>query len=366
MSIPFVDLKAQYQALQSEIDTAINAVISECAFIKGPYVEAFESEFANYINAKHCISCANGTDAIEIVLQALGVGPGDEVIVPANSFIATSESVTTAGAKPVFVDCEPNFRNIDPEKLEEKITSKTKAIIAVHLYGMPADLSRIMKIAQRHNCYVIEDAAQAHGARYNGQRIGTIGHAATFSFFPGKNLGAYGDGGAITCQEDQLARKCRMIANHGRISKYDHEFEGRNSRLDGLQAAILSVKLKYLDNWNALRRQHADYYRSKLSQTKLVLPTIASHIEPVFHLYVVEHPEREKLRVGLTERGIGCGVHYPIALPMLQAYSRFNHSAEEFPNSVRMSKQALSLPMYPELTKNQIDTVVSAVEEVLG
>jgi len=361
MSIPFVDLKAQYQSLKSEIDKAIQNVISDCAFIGGKYVKNFESEFANYCEAKYCIGVGNGTDALFISLKALGIGKEDEVITAANSFIATSEAITATGAKVVFVDCHPDYYTIDTSKIEEKITNKTKAIIPVHLYGQPADMSKINAIAKRYNLFVIEDAAQAHGAKYNNQKVGTFGEIACFSFYPGKNLGAYGDAGAIVTDNEELAKKCRMLSNHGRIEKYNHEFEGYNSRLDGLQAAILSVKLKYLDGWIERRRQIAYLYNRLLQNTNIITPKELPETRCVYHLYVVRTKKRTELQKFLKEKGIFTGIHYPIGLPFLKAYSYLNHKPEDFPIIYKYQNEFLSLPIYPELTISQQKFIIEKI-----
>lgn len=362
MKVPFVDLQAQYQSIKAEIDTAISNVIEQGAFIKGPFVEDFENRFGEYIGG-YCIGCGNGTDAIELSLLALGIGPGDEVLVPANSFIATSEAVSAVGATPVFVDINPHYYTIDPELIEPKITPATRAIIPVHLYGMPCDMDPIMNIAKAYQLFVIEDSAQAHGALYKGRKVGSFGDAATFSFFPGKNLGAYGDAGAVITQKADLAKRVRMYANHGRIDKYDHQFEGRNSRLDGLQAAILSVKLQYLERWSALRRKHATTYSDLLQDTDLNLPIVPDYAVPVFHLYVVRHHQRKDIERKLASHDIASGVHYPVALPLLNAYAHLGHTPEDFPISSNYQSKILSLPIYPELSKAQQTHVITILKE---
>lgn len=355
--IPFVDLRAQYSEIKDEIDTAIAAVISETAFIKGRFVDQFEQEFAQFLGIKYAIGCGNGTDALEIALRALGVKCGDEMLVPAQSFIATSEAVSAVGAKPVFVDIDPATHCIDVNLIAAKITPKTRAIIPVHLYGLPANMPAIMELAERHRLLVLEDVAQAHGARCHGKLTGTWGHAATFSFFPGKNLGAYGDGGMIVTNDRAVAEMAQKIANHGRIGKYDHEFEGRNSRLDGLQAAILSVKLRHLVKWSEKRRTVADRYLTRLDKKNLKLPVIPAEYEHVFHLFVVEHPKRDLLAKQLSEHGVATGVHYPVALPFLKAYERFGSKPSDFPVAHQQMNQVLSLPMYPELPLEWVDRV---------
>ena len=287
MSIPLVDLRSQYESIRGEIDEAISEVLSKTAFIGGSYVRSFESAFAKFCNVRHCIGVGNGTDALFIVLKCLGIGEGDEVITVANSFIATSEAITQTGAKVVFVDINPQTYNIDTNQIEGKITSRTRAIIPVHLYGQPADMDPILALAKKYHLKIVEDAAQAHGAVYKGKTIGSIGDAACFSFYPGKNLGAYGDAGAIVTNDDMLAQQARMFANHGRIDKYDHEIEGINSRLDGLQAAILGIKLKHLPAWSEARRKNAYLYNTYLKEAGLILPIEIANVEAVYHLYVV-------------------------------------------------------------------------------
>ena len=365
MSIPFVDLKAQYQSLKSEIDKAIQNVISDCEFIGGKYVKKFESEFANYCKVKYCIGVGNGTDALFISLKALGIGKEDEVITAANSFIATSEAISATGAKVVFVDCYPDYYTIDVTKIEEKITERTKVIIPVHLYGQPADMDKIIEIANRYNLFVIEDAAQAHGAKYNNQKVGTFGDIGCFSFYPGKNLGAYGDGGAIVTNNEALAKRCRMLSNHGRIEKYNHEFEGYNSRLDGIQAAILSVKLKYLDKWIESRRQIAYLYNKFLEDTNVITPQEAPETRCVYHLYVLRANKRDELQEFLKKRGISTGIHYPIGLPYLKAYNYLNHTPENFPITYKYQNTVLSLPMYPELSTHHIDYIIKTIKKAL-
>ena len=363
MNIQLVDLKAQYETIKPEIDQAIAAVIAETAFIGGSYLKTFEEAFARFCGVKHCIGVGNGTDALFIALKALGVGAGDEVITVANSFIATSEAVTQTGARVVFVDIDPKTYNIDTNRIEEKITSRTKAIIPVHLYGQPVDMDPIRALAQKYNLRILEDCAQAHGAVYKGRTIGSLGDMACFSFYPGKNLGAYGDAGAIVTSDEALAKKARMFANHGRIGKYDHEIEGVNSRLDGLQAAVLSVKLRHLDAWSEARRRNAYLYNEHLQGTGLATPVEIADVKAVYHLYIVRM-DRE-LRSGLQEhlksKGIATGIHYPIALPNLKAYSYLTISRNDIPEATRASEEILSLPMYPELTEVQIRFIAQEI-----
>ncbi len=363
MNIPFVDLRAQYESIKSEINAVIAAVISNSAFIGGSYVKSFEKAFADFCGVNNCIGVGNGTDALFLALKALNIGDGDEVITASNSFIATSEAITMTGARVVFVDIDPASYNIDVQKIEEKITKKTKAIIPVHLFGQPADMAPILEIARKYNLRVIEDAAQAHGAIYKKMPIGSIGDVACFSFYPGKNLGAYGDGGAVVTNDGNLALKIRMLANHGRIEKYNHEIEGYNSRLDALQAAILEVKLNYLPKWTEQRRKNAYLYNEYLQDTDLVTPTEIADIKAVYHLYVIRTKNRRKLQDYLRSRGISTGIHYPIALPNLRAYRYLGHDASEFPEATKASKEILSLPMYPELKETAIDYVAKCIKE---
>lgn len=357
MNVPFVDLRAQYESIKTDIDAALADVLSDMALIRGRHVERFEKEFASYLGIEHCVGCANGTDAIEIVLKALGIGPGMEVIVPARTWISTAEAVTTCGAKVVFADTLPDYYTIDLAHCEQLINERTKAIIPVHFYGLPAEMDGILALAKRHKLFVIEDTAQAHGARYKGQMVGTLGDAATFSFFPGKNLGAYGDAGAIVTRDEALAKRCRMIADHGRLGKHDHGLEGRNSRLDGLHAAILSAKLPYLERWTEARRQNAARYSDLLSESGLKLPTAPDHSRHVYHLYVVQVANRERVQETLQERGIATGIHYPLALPFLKAYAYKEHSERDFPVASAEMSKILSLPMYAELSAEQLSYV---------
>ena len=364
MNIQFVDLKAQYESIKTEIDKAISDVISKTAFVGGTFLTSFEKAFANFCNVKNCVGVGNGTDAIYIALKALGIGPGDEVITVANSFIATSEAITMTGAKVVFVDINPQTYNIDVTKIEGKVTSKTKAIVPVHLYGQPADMDPILAIAKKHNLRVVEDAAQAHGAMYKGRQIGSIGDAAAFSFYPGKNLGAYGDGGAILTNSDELAERARMIANHGRMDKYNHKLEGVNSRLDGLQAAILDVKLRHLADWTERRRQNAYLYNDYLKGSGVVTPVEIKDVKAVYHLYIVrvKDGKREKFQDLLKSNGISTGIHYPIALPNLLAYTYLKHKEADFPESTKASQEIVSLPMFPELKEAEIAYIAEKIK----
>ena len=363
--IPFVDLKAQYDSIKQEIDTAIAAVIEQTAFIGGPFVKEFEEAFARYCGTGHCVGVANGTDALYIALRALGVGPGDEVITAANTFVATSEAIKMAGAKVVFCDCDPTTYNIDGTKLEAKITPKTKAIIPVHLYGQPADMDPILALAKKYNLRVVGDAAQAHGALYRGRPIATLADITCYSFYPGKNLGAYGDGGALVTNNAEWAIAARMLANHGRTKKYDHDLEGVNSRLDGMQAAVLSVKLRHIEQWTESRRQNAYRYNAALKGTGVVTPEELDNVRAVYHLYIVRVPaaRREQFQESLKAAGIDTGIHYPIALPYLNAYKHLGHSPADFPHALKASQEIVSLPMFPELSAEQTDYVVGKIRE---
>jgi dTDP-4-amino-4,6-dideoxygalactose transaminase len=364
MKVPFVDLNAQYNSIKQEIDQAISSVISETAFINGKYVEKFESEFARKTGRNHCVGVANGTDAIYIVLKSLGIGPGDEVITTACSWIATSETISQAGARPVFADIDPDYYTIDPARIEEKITARTKAIIPVHLYGQTADMNAISSICNRHGLYLIEDCAQAHFAEYKGRIAGTFGIAATYSFYPGKNLGAYGDAGAIITSDEALAKKCRMYANHGSLKKHQHEIEGINSRLDGIQAAILSVKLPYIDTWNDRRFSNALLYNSYLKDVPLLTtPIIRPDSRHIFHVYCIRVEGRPELVNFLHDNGIDTSVHYPTALPFLPAYSGYHYEPGDFPVAFAYQSKILSLPMYPELSREQIIFISSKISE---
>lgn len=359
--IPFVDLQAQYRSIKEEVDAAIGRVVSNASFILGREVQNFEEAFAGYIGARFCVGVSNGTAAIQLALTACGIGAGSEVIVPANTFFATAEAVSTAGATPVFVDADPVSYTIDVRQIEFSITSRTRAIMPVHLYGQAADLDPILEIASRHNLVVIEDAAQAHGALYKGRRVGTFGHAACFSFYPGKNLGAYGEGGAVVTNDEEVQRAIRRLRDHGSEQKYHHEVIGYNFRLEGIQGAVLAVKLPYLDGWNELRREHAASYTRLLTGANLILPREMSYARHVYHLYVVQTGERDALQSDLTGADVQTGIHYPIPVHLQPAYAFLGHKPGSFPESERQAARVLSLPMFPELTEEQINAVAGAV-----
>jgi len=361
-NIPFVDLKAQYLSISKEIQAALADVIQNTAFIGGKHVKEFEANFAAFCRAKHCVGVGNGTDALFLALKALGIGEGDEVIVPANTFVATSEAVTLTGARAVFVDCDPHTYNIDVTKISEKLSGRTRALIPVHLYGQPADMKSVCRIARDSGLKIIQDCAQAHGAEIDGTPLAAFGDVLCYSFYPGKNLGAYGDAGAVVTDDEGLANRVRMLANHGRLSKYDHEIEGVNSRLDGIQGAILNVKLKYLSLWTEARRQNAARYHELLQDMPFVVtPEVTPGAKHVYHLYVIRTKNRENLQAFLRERGIATGVHYPIALPNLQAYKYLGHSPGDFSVASAYQNEILSLPMYPELTNEMISYVAEAI-----
>jgi dTDP-4-amino-4,6-dideoxygalactose transaminase len=369
MKIPFVDLKTQYQSIKSEIDSAIAEVIANTAFVGGSgnsYVATFEKNFATYLNIAHVVSCANGTDSLEILLEAFGIKAGDEVIVPAISWISTSEAVGRLGAKPIFVDVCEDTLLMNIELIEEKICHKTKAIIPVHLYGNVVDMEQIMRIATKHNLIIIEDCAQSHGATFNKKLCGTFAHAASFSFYPGKNLGAYGDAGCLVTNDVEIASKCRMIANHGQLQKHNHVMEGRNSRMDGLHAAILNVKLKYLNDWNTQRKSNALLYNKAFQKVNIITPVINKNAEHVFHLYVIQHDNRDALKEYLSAKGIESAIHYPTPLPFLKAYALRNFIENDYPIAQKVSKKILSIPMFPELNTAQINYVVDTIKNFEG
>ncbi len=359
--IPLVGLYDQYQTIKPEIDEAIQSIINRSAFVGGEDVRKFEDEFAAYCEAKACVGVGNGTDALYLTLRAMGIGEGDEVITVAHTFIATSEAIAMAGARPVFIDIQEDTMLMDPTQIEQAITSKTKAIIPVHLYGQPCDMDAIMAIAERHGLKVVEDAAQAHGARWRGRRVGSIGDAACFSFYPGKNLGAFGDGGAVVSNDTDLIERVRMLANHGRLEKYTHKMEGVNSRLDAMQAAILRVKLQHLDAWNESRRRHADFYFESLSGGDMEMPVVHEHAEPVWHLFVVRVADRDALQSMLKNEGIATGVHYPVPLHQQPAYENYDGRENNLSVTERVAARVVSLPMYPELNDSQMERIVNAI-----
>jgi dTDP-4-amino-4,6-dideoxygalactose transaminase len=353
MNVPFVDLKAQYKTIQTELDAAIAHAVANTQFIAGAPADQFEKAYSEYMGMKHTIACANGTDSLEILLKAMGISEGDEVIVPAISWISTAESVTTAGGVPVFVDVDDDFL-IDVSKIEERITSRTKAIIPVHLYGNPVDMPALMAIAEKHGLLVLEDCAQSHAATIHGRKAGTFGTAASFSFYPGKNLGAYGDAGAMVTNSDEITRIARVISNHGQASKHHHIMEGRNSRMDGIQASVLNVKLPHLEQWTEARRTNARHYENFLSSS-VTKPRQRDGFRHVFHLYVIQHDNREEMMGQLKTKGIDTAIHYPVPMPLMPCYQeRFPCSSADYPVASRLASRIVSLPMYAELTEEMI------------
>ncbi len=363
MKVPFVDLKVQYHSVKEEMDAAIGNVLENTAFIGGQVVKDFEAAFCKQYGVRNCVSVANGTDAIYVAMKMLGVGPGDEVITVSNSWISTSETITQTGAKPVFVDMDAFF-SIDVSQIEAKITDKTKAIIPVHLHGQMAEIAQIKAICDKHGLFLIEDCAQSHFSELNGKLAGTTGNAGTFSFYPGKNLGAYGDAGCIITDDDELAQKMRMYANHGSLKKHAHQIEGINSRLDGIQAAVLTVKLQYIRKWTDMRIANAKKYSEQLADIDgLQLPSIRPNSKHSFHLYVIRTEKRDELASFLKERGVATAIHYPTILPLLPAYQYLGHDASDFPVSYKAQQEILSLPMFPELSDEHIAHVTSSIKE---
>jgi dTDP-4-amino-4,6-dideoxygalactose transaminase len=364
MEIPFVDLKAQYATIRDEIVAGLDEALASMNLLLGPNVRAFEVEFAEYCQARYALGVANGTDALYLALKACGVGAGDEVITVSHSFIATAEAIVNLGAVPVYVDVDPETFTLDPSKLKPAITSKTRAIIPVHLYGQMADMDPIMEIARQYGLVVIEDACQAHGAEYKGRRAGSIGDAAAFSFYMGKNLGAYGDAGAITTNSKAVADHIRLLRDHGSRVKYEHDEMGINSRLDELQAVVLRVKLPYLDEWNAARRAHADAYRRLLEEAYVALPAEASYGKHVYHLFVVQSDDRDRVREMLGNHGISTGIHYPIPIHSQIASRSVGRVAGKMRVTDSLSGRILSIPMFAELTNEQIEFVATCLRNV--
>ena len=363
IEVPFVDLRAQYKTIAQEINAAIQGVLDRSDYILGEEVRLFEEDFAKFIGSTHALGVGSGLDALELALRAYGIGPGDEVITAANTYIATVLAIIAAGARPVLVDMDPATYNIDPTAIEAAITPRTRGIMPVHLFGQPADMEQILAIARKHDIIVIEDAAQAHGAMYAGRRAGTWGHAAAFSFYPGKNLGAYGDGGAVTTNDPAIAEKIRQLRNYGQRVKYEHVTAGTNSRLDTIQAAILRVKLRRLDAWNAARQKHAAAYNSLLAGGPYVLPGVAANRAHIFHLYVIEADNRRQVQELLSANGVATGIHYPIPIHMQEACKELGYHYGDFPATEAASDRILSLPMYPELSEEQLEHVASVLLE---
>jgi len=365
--VPFLDLRAQHDPIRAELLAAFGEVIDQNAFAGGPFVQKFEAEFAAFCQAKHAIGVANGTDALWFALLALGVGPGDEVITVPHTFMATAEAITYCGAKPVFIDIDEKTYTMNPALVEKAITPRTKAIVPVHLYGQVADMDPILEIARRHKIPVVEDSCQAHGAEYKGRRAGTMGAAGCFSFYPGKNLGALGEAGAIVTEDPVLAEKMRTLREHGQEKRYFHSMIGWNGRMDGMQAAALRIKLRVLEKGNASRRANAALYSKLLGDTPgVILPTVASDGTPVFHLYVIRVKNRDSVLAAMGERGIGCGIHYPRPVHLQKAYEHLGLGIGSFPVTERCANEILSLPMFPELTAAQVETVVHELKAVLS
>ncbi len=359
--VPLVDLGVQYETIETDINQAIAGVLHKTDFILGESVELFEREFAAFCETRYAVGVDSGTSALEMALKAYDIGPGDEVITAANTFIASTLAISYTGAKPVLVDIDAETYMMDPRLLEAAITPRTKAIMPVHLYGHPVDMDRVLEVARLNNLIVIEDASQAHGARYKGQRVGSLGHVAAFSLYPAKNLGAYGDAGIVVTNEAQVAETLRLLRNYGSTRKYHHMLRGYNRRLDTLQAAVLRVKLQHIDAWNAARRQHAQLYHQLLKDSPVRLSVTADYAEPVYHLYIVRVEDRDGLQAHLHDHGIATGIHYPIPIHLQPAYRDLGYSRGDFPITERCAEQILSLPMYPELTPELIEYVANAV-----
>lgn len=378
MNVPFLDLKVQYKQIEHEVLPMVTEAMTNGAFIGGPQVLGFEKEFAEFCDSKYCAGLNSGTDALRFALMAVGVGPGDEVITVPNTFIATTEAISQSGATPVFVDIDKRTYNMDPQKLEDFLKKRLKpqtsnlkptlkAVIPVHLYGQPADMDLILDIAQTHNIKVIEDACQAHGALYNNRKVGSFGSVGCFSFYPGKNLGAYGEGGAIVTQDEEIANKIRMIRDHGQAKKYFHDMEGYNGRLDAIQAGVLRIKLRRLSDWNQSRRENAAYYNELLSKIEgITLPVEADFANSVYHLYVILVDDREGLQQFLSDKGIGTGLHYPLPLHLQKAYAHLGYKNGSFPVTESVAKKLISLPMFPELTREQIEYVAESIKEFIN
>ncbi|GJM44728.1 MAG: glutamine--scyllo-inositol aminotransferase [Gemmatimonadota bacterium] len=367
MNVPFNDLRAQYNTIKPEIDDAIGRIVESCAFIGGPAVASFEENFAKFVGVDHCVGLASGTAALHIAMTALDIGPGDEVITSPWTFIATTEAISQTGATVKFVDCRLSDGCLDPDQLEAAITPRTKAVIPVHIFGHPADMDPILEIAQRHGLAVIEDAAQAHGARYKGRNVGSMGRVSCYSFYPGKNLGAYGDAGGIVTDDQELGDRIRLLRDHGRTTKYEHITEGYAYRLDGLQAAILDVKLRHLDDWTRGRRRFAAMYDELLADVPGVVPmSPQGDVHHVYHLYVVRVPNREVILPQLQAKGVGAGVHYPISLHLQPAYATMGLGAGAFPNSEKLAEEVISLPLYAEMDEKAPAHVASVLKELVG
>jgi dTDP-4-amino-4,6-dideoxygalactose transaminase len=366
MTIRFLDLRTQYENHKTEIDAAVQAVMNSCSFAGGPFVEKFEQEFAQFCGCDSAIGVGSGTEAIWLALLALDIGPGDEVITVPNTFIATVEAIHFCGAKPVFVDIDEKTYNMDPDQLKTAITKSTKAIIPVHIFGQMADMDPIMEIAEANGIFVIEDACQAHGAEYKGRKAGTVGKAGCFSFYPGKNLGAFGEAGAVVTNDQHLAKKIKVLRDHGQQKKYHHQKIGWNARMDGIQAAVLSTKLNYLADWNNMRRGHAATYNKLLSQSPdIITPYVSTENTHVYHVYAIRCSDRDSLMADLAEKEIQSGIHYPVPLHLQLACNHLGYKAGQFPVCETCMDQFVSLPMYPELPENQIVYVTETIDAIM-
>jgi dTDP-4-amino-4,6-dideoxygalactose transaminase len=367
MIVPFLDLKSHHAPILEEINSAIQDVIGSSAFAGGPFVADFESDFASYCDAPYAIGVGSGTEALWLSLLARGIGAGDEVITVPNTFMGTVEAITYCGATPVFVDVDDRTYTMDPARLEEAITSKTKAVIPVHLFGQPADMDPILAVARKHGLFVLEDACQAHGAAYKGRKAGSLGDAACFSFYPGKNLGAFGEAGAVVTQDAELQEQIRTLRDHGQVRKYYHKVVGWNGRMDGIQAAVLRVKLRYLEKSNQLRRSHAAHYGRALADVEEVIrPVQAVCVRHVYHIYAIRVQDRDEVMRFLAQKGIGCAVHYPVPVHLQEAYRSLGYEPGAFPVAERCAAEFISLPMFPELTPAQVEIVVQGVKEALS
>jgi dTDP-4-amino-4,6-dideoxygalactose transaminase len=366
MNVPLLDLKSHHSALRAEINGAIQDVIDAAAFAGGPFVNRFEADFAAYCDSPYAIGVGSGTEALWLTLLALGIGGGDEVITVPNTFMATAEAITYCGAKPVFVDVDDRTYTMDPVALKGAITANTKAIIPVHLFGQPADMDPILEIAREEGLFVVEDACQAHGAEHKGQRLGSLGDAACFSFYPGKNLGAFGEAGAVVTHSNELQTRIRALRDHGQIQKYRHAMVGWNCRMDGIQAAVLQVKLRYLDRANQLRRSHAAHYHYQLNGLEeIVLPVQAQHTRHVYHIYAIRVQNRDEVIEFLAAMGIGCAIHYPIPIHLQEAYQGLGYRRGAFPVAERCADEFISLPMFPELRTEQLEFVAQTVKQAV-
>lgn len=366
VKVPYLDLKAQYRSIKPEIDAAINGVLESCQFVLGSEVAAFEQDFAAYCGAAECVALNSGTSALHLALLAAGIGPGDEVITTPFTFVASVAAVLYAGARPVLVDIDPHSFTLDPTKIEAAITPSSKALLPVHLYGQPADMDPIMQIARRHGLIVIEDAAQAHGAKYKGRPVGSIGDLACFSFYPGKNLGAYGEGGAVTTSNPEYARNVRMLRDWGQDHKYHHLLRGYNYRMEGFQGAVLRVKLRHLEHWTEARRALVRQYDELLAGCDLQTPAEMPWARHVYHVYTVRSKERNRLKAALNDNGIQTGIHYPVPVHLQPAYADLGYGPGAFPQAEMAASQVLSLPLYPELSSQTVAQVAQAVKSGVG